>query len=361
MKGWTTYTTTDEFAGDSTFREWIASGTYGQAGHPFTSFLADHTHLIPLANEAADLLRVTAFPGEALTADQLKAQIDGTWQRIRLQEGSRLTSERPIRRAWIRWAAAAAILLTGGLIWYENQESAVQQTLTESVSSPGWQVFTNQGADARPVSLSDGSVVWLEPGSELRFPDTFETDKREVMLTGEAFFEIYKNTRQPFFVKTRDVITRVVGTSFLIRTLENKKGTVVQVRTGQVLVYRAKPDPFNDKPIALGANQQLQIAEDSEVLLTEPVMQASVLSERLDEELFEFTNTPVPVVLDALSAAYGLEVAYDRARFQNCRITTSMTDEPLTEKLNILAETIGGGTRAELVDDSIRLAGAGCP
>lgn len=363
MKGWTQYTSADDFAGDGTFRNWVASGTYGREGHPFTRFLAGHAHLIPLADQAADLLRVTVFPGEKLTDDELKAQMEGTWEKIRLGQDTGSFSGNPQRRLWFRWAAAAVLALTGGLALLEYQKTTIPPVVSGKFSEQpdSWRVITNQTTDVRPLSLSDGSMVWLEPGSQLRYPATFEAEKREVVLDGEAFFEVSKNTRQPFFVKTRNLITRVVGTSFLVRTLEENKGTIVQVRTGKVLVYRAERGAGEEEPVAVEANQQLRLSGDSGVLLTEPVSRPSVLSERLDEHHFEFTDVPVSVVLNALSAAYGLPVVYNEADFLNCRITTALTDEPLTEKLNILAETIGAGTRAELTGDRIRLTGAGCP
>ena len=363
MKGWTQYTSADEFAADGTFRNWVASGTYGQKGHPFTRFLAGHAHLIPLADQAADLLRVTAFPDKKLTGNELKAQMDGTWEKIRLRENTGSFSGNPQRRLWFRWAAAAVLAIAGGLALLEYQKTTVPPGISANLSEhpDSWQVVTNQTDDVRPLSLSDGSMVWLEPGSELRYPVAFEAEKREVLLDGEAFFEVSKNARQPFYVKTHNLITRVVGTSFLVRTLEENKGTLVQVRTGKVLVYRAESGAGKEEPVAVEANQQLRFSGDPAVLLTEPVSQPSVLSERLDEHHFEFTDVPVPVVLNALSAAYGLSLSYSEADFRNCRITTALTDEPLTEKLNILAETIGAGTRAELDGDRIRLTGAGCP
>lgn len=363
MKGWTQYTSADEFAGDGTFRNWVASGTYGREEHPFTQFLAAHEHLIPLADQAADLLRVTAFPDEKPAADELRTQVEETWEKIRLREKTDLLPGRPQRRLWFRWAAAAALVIAGGLALLKYQETTVKPQIAGNFSerSDNWQVIANRATDVRPVSLSDGSMVWLEPGSELRYPAAFESEKREVILSGEAFFEVSKNARQPFYVKTPNLITRVVGTSFLVRTLEENKGTIVQVRTGKVLVYKAESGDGTAEPVTVQANQQLRVSGDSGPLVTEPVSQPSELSGRLDEHHFEFTDVPVPVVLNALSAAYGLSVSYNEADFRNCRITTALTDEPLIEKLNILAETIGAGTRAELAGNKIRLTGAGCP
>ncbi len=363
MKGWTQYTSADEFAGDGTFRNWVASGTYGREGHPFTQFLAGHEHLIPLADQAADLLRVTVFPGEKLGDNELNTQIERTWEKIRLREKAGALPGIPQRRLRYRWAAAAVLVIACGLALFEYRETALVPRVSGSLSEhrDNWQVITNRTTDVAPLSLSDGSMVWLEPGSELRYPAIFEAEKREVVLDGEAFFEVSKNARRPFYVKTHNLITRVAGTSFLVKTLGENKGTVVQVRTGKVLVYRSENGDSTEEPVAVQANQQLRVSGDSGALLAEPVSRPSVLSERLDEHHFEFTDVPVAVVLNALSAAYGLSVSYNEADFRNCRITTALTDEPLTEKLNILAETIGAGTRAELAGNKIRLTGAGCP
>ncbi len=362
MKGWTEYTSTDEFAADGTFRNWVASGTYGQEEHLFTRFLARNAHLIPLADEAADLLRVTVFPGEKLTDEELKAQVEATWEKIRLKGKTGAFPANLQRRLWFRWAAAAVLAIAGGLALLEYQKTTIPLRVSSDFSDhpDNWEVITNRTPDVSPLSLSDGSMVWLEPGSELRYPAAFVPEKREVVLNGGAFFEVSKNARQPFYVKTHHLVTRVAGTSFLVKTLEGNKGTIVQVRTGKVLVYRVESGE-GEAPVALEANQQLRVNGDSGVLLAESVSQPSELSERLDEHHFEYSDVPVSLVLNALSAAYGLSVEYNEADFRNCRITTALTDEPLTEKLNILAETIGAGTRAELDGNRIRITGKGCP
>src|SRR5690606_37260897 len=66
------------------------------------------------------------------------------------------------------------------------------------------------------VQLPDGSSVVLHRNSTLKYPQTFDSTKREVYLIGEAFFEITKNAEQPFFVYAGEVIAKVHGTSFSV-------------------------------------------------------------------------------------------------------------------------------------------------
>lgn len=360
MKGWTTYTTADEFASDPAFRDFVASGQFEQPGHAYTQFLLDNDNLRPFAQQAADLLRITAIPAEYLSPQELTQQVEATWTKVKRAEAKR---DRPIKplyqyQSWL-WRAAAVLLLVGGVSWWLDRPAEI----TSLTALSTWQMVTNGQTTKKALSLVDGSVVWLSPGSSLRYPTTFAANRREVTLTGEAFFEVHKNGKQPFYVKTSQLTARVVGTSFLVRVLPQNKGTLVQVRTGNVLVYPNAARAASERPVSvsLRANQELRVARSEEPLITHSTKQPSALSERLNEQRFEFNEVPVTDVLNALAKAYDMPVEYDPGAFQHCHITTDLADEPLTEKLTILAETIGHGTRAELINNHIRITGPGCP
>ncbi|PRD54256.1 FecR family protein [Sphingobacterium gobiense] len=64
------------------------------------------------------------------------------------------------------------------------------------------------------ITLSDGTAVWVNAASELRFPEDFGADERRVYLKGEAYFEVAKDTEKPFFVEAEEVNIRVLGTHF---------------------------------------------------------------------------------------------------------------------------------------------------
>lgn len=70
------------------------------------------------------------------------------------------------------------------------------------------------------VMLSDSSRVWLNSGSELKYPDVFGHDRREVYLTGEAYFEVAKNPKRPFIVNTGDHKIEVLGTQFNVKVAD---------------------------------------------------------------------------------------------------------------------------------------------
>lgn len=94
----------------------------------------------------------------------------------------------------------------------------------------------------KTITLPDGSVVSMNSASELKYPAEFSDTLREVYLTGQAFFEVTKNPKAPFIVHTRNFSTRVLGTSFDIRSYENEKDNHVAVISGKVRVVTTEGD-----------------------------------------------------------------------------------------------------------------------
>ncbi len=71
------------------------------------------------------------------------------------------------------------------------------------------------------INLSDGSVVWMNSATKLDFPSSFEENKREISINGEAYLEIAKNSSKPFIVKLPNAIVQVTGTQFNVNTYDS--------------------------------------------------------------------------------------------------------------------------------------------
>lgn len=384
MQGWTGYTTADEFLNDEDFRQWVRSGAFMQTEQPQTDWLGRHPHLIGPARQAAEFLAATHKNELPVAKADVERIIDATWRTIRHRDANPAVIEPTVRPLWSRvplaWRVAAALLIVSGLAGglfinrlADNQTTTASQLAEPTGTSnaanrdpsergPAWIRATNRETTDQLVSLSDGSTVYLRPGSTLHHPVQFATDRREVELTGEAFFEVAKNPNQPFFVRTRTLTTRVVGTSFLVRALERDERATVQVRTGRVVVYANQtinqPRPLT---VTLRADQQVTVQPTDQTLTAEAISQPSDMARKLNRQSFIFADEPVALVLDQIAKTYNIPIDYDAARFANCRITTTLSDEPLTEKLSVLAEVIGPDTRYEVEGNHIRFSGRGCP
>ena len=134
--------------------------------------------------------------------------------------------------------AASILLMLGAFTWiYTQKEVFSATTSTQQSIAKGMLEIQNFSNQAKKLTLEDGSQVTLQPKSKLSYPEHFNADKREVYLTGEAFFEVEKNPQKPFFVYSGKVTTKVLGTSFYVKNLDGIKKIEVEVVSGRVSVY----------------------------------------------------------------------------------------------------------------------------
>ncbi len=288
------------------------------------------------------------------TADwpSLKTQL---WQRIRLQA----MSDSPLRRyrLWF-WGALAAVLIAAGA-WYAIQDKPAPLPFApETAAMPI--ASAQPDADIRRLQLADGTAVVLSPGAQLTYPEQFAAGRREVMLEGEAFFEVAKDAARPFIVHTQHAMATVLGTRFRVVTRPN--GTVeVTVKTGKVAVSDRRTNEA--KTVVLTPNQtavyqaETQQIEQRLSATPEPVTpeKGEIASLPIS---FRFDRTPLPEVLSALKKTYSIDIALDNDRLSACNFTGDLSGQSFYNRLEFLCKAIGARYRVDGL--TIRLSGAGC-
>lgn len=114
---------------------------------------------------------------------------------------------------------------------------------------PGHAVLVTPPGGQYQVVLPDGTRVWLNAASSLRYPVAFAGDTREVELEGEGYFEVAKNPDMPFIVKSRGQRVRVLGTTFNINAYDNERVIATTLIEGSVEISSDKsPDQIHLKP-----------------------------------------------------------------------------------------------------------------
>ncbi len=135
----------------------------------------------------------------------------------------------PKKKRWIPRSVAAvivALITTGVLTFY--------LTLTEP--TPDYTIAESKYGEQLRIVLEDSSVVYLNSGSTLQYPNSFKNlDQRNVILKGEGFFEVTKNQEQPFIVTSGSISTKVLGTKFSVNNFEETSPKVI-VSEGKVNV-----------------------------------------------------------------------------------------------------------------------------
>jgi len=150
------------------------------------------------------------------------------------------------------------------------------------------------------VNLPDGSKVWLNSSSSLRFSALFNGHTREVELSGEAYFDVSKNKGKPFRVITKDQIVEVLGTQFNINSYSDEGPIKTTLIEGSVKII------YKDKVVLLSPGQQFQPKE-----LVSAVVEAD--TEEVvawKDGYFVFKNEDIKSIMRKLSRWYNVEVSY---------------------------------------------------
>ncbi len=207
---------------------------------------------------------------------------------------------------------------------------------------------TTKSREKTTVSLADGSVVYLNGESSIRFPEAFTGFKREVYLTGEAFFEVKKDTLRPFIIHTENLQTQVLGTSFNINS--SSSHIVVTVATGRVRVSSDKEDhmllPEEKITYSIGSSQIKKSRAD------------------LDHELAWRTNTIIfedALLVDAvrkLEESFGVSITFQNKLLEKCLITGKYKNQSLEKILQAMC--FSTGMKYQIIDKKIILSGQGC-
>ena len=186
------------------------------------------------------------------------------------------------------------VVATGKKIVYRAIE---EETSTPKVEEYNTLVVPRGGEYM--LELSDGTKVWLNSDSELRFPVTFVGDRRNVEIEGEAYFEVKKDSLHPFIVHTPHTNTKVLGTSFNISAYEDEELTAITLVQGKVEVYNQ-----NEKCI-LEPGWQAVSNNISEEMKKQQVNITSYVSWK--EGMFEFYDMPLGQLIVQLSRWYDVD------------------------------------------------------
>lgn len=341
-----------EFLSDPDFRQWVIDGRPEK--HPIwpkipLSFPGKADAMLHAAELIEELFEAGSIVSARELDDEVKRILDAT---------AETPARMPSFRRWY-WSAAAAVL-AGLMIWFLKPDSAplplVYQQLKESGSS-GILGEYNASDSITSIRLPDGSLAKLYPGALLKYPaDGFGAagSTRDVYMTGDIFFDIARDTTRPFFVYTDGFVTRVVGTSFLVRASEGNAS--VEVKSGKVIVRPLLAK--EEEEIALTPNQRAIYTAQANQLTKDLLPEPEVIAKVKEELSFDFENTPISEVFAVLEKAYGIPIVFDPETLGSCYLSVRMDNEPFYSKLAIVCKTIGADY--EVAGGEVLISGEGC-
>lgn len=185
------------------------------------------------------------------------------------------------------------------------------------------------------VELSDGSVIYLNAGSELQYPAVFNKDERKVILSGEAYFDISKNKEKPFIVEVGGIDIKVLGTKFNVQSYYDDSEIVTTLIEGSVSL-RDSDKPTHQDKIILKPNNKAVFNKRLKHFQIKPVNDASAYISWLKGNYF-FEDEQFLSIIKKLERGFNVNIKVDVEKLQNEKYTGMFdNNESLEEIIDIM-------------------------
>jgi ferric-dicitrate binding protein FerR (iron transport regulator) len=279
-----------------------------------------------------------------ITNSMNKVNVDSAWEKVknRIQEadenGSVISKGRTINFSRVlKYAAMAVILLGVGFITNKIHQNTTNNELVEYLS------HTEQGKE---LTLPDGSTVVLNANSKILFDKVFANNERRVVLEGEAFFDVTKNTNKPFIIETNDAEVKVLGTSFNVNANLPNKQVEVFVKTGLVQLSDASnsSNKILIEPGNIGILDNKEITKHANIDVNKIAWKTKEIvfkEERLDD------------VLKTLNKVYNANIVCSDQVVLNLKYTSTFKDQEIDSILNVICMTFN--LKVDYADNKIKL------
>jgi ferric-dicitrate binding protein FerR (iron transport regulator) len=320
-----------------------------------------------LAADEANRAQYTNWKDETYFRQKLEEihQIDEAAAKQKIEEKIATTGRVIPLKSWLKYAAAAVLLITVGTYFWINKSTSVKpsQTNTNIIAvhqndvAPGqskavltlsdgrkialdsnsdnsldeqghliknkngqlvyqqsgqhtnevlYNTLTTARGETYSIKLSDGSIVTLNSASSIRYPIAFPTNERKIEITGEAFFDVTHDAAHPFIVSKGGIDITVLGTLFNVNTYEEEDPRVTLIQ-GSVKVTLEKQQPLIIKP-----GEQVFVTNDKQLKVTNQVNLEAVMAWKNGR--FYFDNASITSVMKQLQRWYNIEVEYEGAK-----------------------------------------------
>lgn len=188
---------------------------------------------------------------------------------------------------------------------------------------------------AAPLTLADGSNITLNAHSEVKFPEKFGSNNREVYFWGEAFFEIASDPARPFVIEAGDVRIKVLGTSFNVKNDRKSGITEVVVNSGTVLFYHVDE---NEKIL----NQVILHKGDKGVYTSADKRLSKMQNDDLNNlswktGILVFNETSLDKVFEVVGKKYGITIQMKDAELARLKLTGTYDNESLDSVLEVIS------------------------
>ncbi len=252
----------------------------------------------------------------------------------------------PLRKSkmlmvWTIGIAASIAIFTVVVYLFNGYDRQVQnKTITTGLN------------ERKEIQLPDGSTVFLNHKSAIRYDEDFE--ERKITLTGEAYFDVKSDKKNPFKINTLGSVTEVVGTSFNLMSNDENGVVELSVVKGSV-TFSAYKDQLQER-VFLSAGNQAVFDRKKNSMKKYEVSDPNILAWKTG--LLVFDDSRIEEVALMLGRYFDHQVIVDNKALLNCHFNARFQKPSLSEVLDLLSFTMN--IKSEIKGDTIKLYGNGC-
>lgn len=243
---------------------------------------------------------------------------------VTLADGKQVPLENEVQE-WKECDGTVLRSESGSLTYKTHSENTGKEVVYNTVTIP-------RGGEYR-LELADGTRVWLNAETELKFPVNFSGSTRDVYLKGEAYFRVSRNVEQEFRVHTSLGTVKVLGTSFNVRDYADEQEVVTTLETGKVVYVSEELG----KQVVLAPGTQVKEEKAGNIRMS-PVDVVQYVGWREGKYVFE--NMTLKKIMQTLERWYDIEVVYVDPRVGQLHFSG---DLERYESINVFLDLIGTG------------------
>lgn len=246
------------------------------------------------------------------------------------------------KKRWLNLVVQAAAvlvlsLLFSGIYNYLNEKKA-GPNYSNNTSLPVYQEIKASYGTQTKVELADGTTVFLNSGSKLRFPQTFANqEQRKVFLNGEGYFVVTKNSKQPFIVQIDKLSVKVLGTTFNVEAYSDNQNVNIALAEGSVMLEYLSEIGKKDL-MKLSPKQVATLNKSKETISKVNVSDLYKYTAWINGRIV-FFGDPIQTVVNKLGKWYNVDIDIADRKLENYRFTGTFIDESLEQILHILSLT----------------------
>lgn len=283
----------------------------------------------------------TGVPGleDEHSSEKLREELDS---RIR----ALIAAPEPKKLSWFRtkgfryMAAASIAAVLGSVVWLNSGRLNNNADQDLAAQHPAFDQIETGTRQVKRVTLPDSTTVFLNSNSTLKISASFGKDRREVSLSGEAFFEVKRNPKKPFIIDASGLKVKVLGTSFNVKAYDALPDIKVAVNTGLVQVA----DKYE---VLSNLNPNRMLAYDKETRGYSVIDMNARSAYSWREGIIQLNHATFRDFQQAILNTYGVHVGSADADLANLFNFTVRSTRPLEQTLEQFSEVVGKKYRKE--------------